>query len=157
MRRLDLVSSMVILVLSGIALFWLIPNHVPTRHDAGDLPPNLIPMLSAGILAFAALLLGISAWRKKDTETDDDQKGEAFEEMGFGLNELGNLAILLAASGVYWLILKHVGFEVASGVLLVAGMWYGGLRKIWIIVGTAVIIPLFISQVAWYTLHIKLP
>ncbi len=157
MRRLDLISSLIIVGLAGFALIWLIPNHVPTRHDPGDLPPNLMPLLSAGALGLAGLLLGISAWRKKEKDFDAAKMNEAAETMGFGLTELKNLGVILAASGVYWLIMKYAGFEVASAILIAAGMWFGGLRKIWLMAALAIVVPVLVSKIAWYTLNIKLP
>ena len=157
MKYLDIVSSIIIIVLAGVAMFWLIPNHVPTRHDPGDLPPNLMPMLSAGVLAFTGILLGISAWRKKDFQSDDQQNEKALEKIGFGFKEFTNLVILMLASAVYLLVLKHAGFEVASGLLMATAMLYAGLRNIWIIAGVSIVMPVLIVQVAWHTLNIQLP
>jgi hypothetical protein len=157
MKKMDLFAALIIVLLAGFALIWLIPNHVSSRHDVGDLPPTLIPYLSAGILGIAGLLLGISAWRKKELESDDTETSEAAETLGFGLNELGNLGILAVVSLIYWLVMKHAGFELASGALIITGMWYGGFRKIWIIAAAAICIPVFFSRLAWYTLDIQLP
>ena len=64
MKRVNLAASLIILLIVGIAQGWLIPNYVPSAHDAGDLPPTLVPMLSMAVCALTALLLGISAWRR---------------------------------------------------------------------------------------------
>ena len=157
MRRLDLISSVVIMILAGFALLWLIPNHVPTRHDPGDLPPSLVPFLSALILGLTGLLLGISAWRKRKKPADGEKMNEAAETMGFGRKELGNLLLFSAAAGAYWLLVKYAGFEVASGALIAAGMWYGGMRKIWMVAVSAVAMPVLVSQICWHALNIQLP
>jgi hypothetical protein len=41
MKRVNLAASLIILLIVGIAQGWLIPNYVPSAHDAGDLPPTL--------------------------------------------------------------------------------------------------------------------
>ena len=64
MRRINLAASLLILLIAALALGWLIPNYVPAAHDAGDLPPTLVPLLSMAVCALTALLLGISAWRR---------------------------------------------------------------------------------------------
>ena len=157
MRRLDLISSAVIIILAGFALLWLIPTHVPSRHDPGDLPPSLVPFLSAVVLGVTGLLLGISAWRKRKIPADGTKMNEAAETMGFGRKELGNLLLLSAAAGGYWLLMKLAGFEAASGALIAAGMWYGGMRKLWVVGVSAVAMPVLVSQVCWHALNIQLP
>ena len=59
MKRVNLAASLIILAMVGIVLGWLVPNYVPSAHDAGDLPPTLVPMLSMAVCALTGLLLGI--------------------------------------------------------------------------------------------------
>jgi len=157
MRRVNLAASLVILLIVGIAQLWLIPKYVPSAHDPGDLPPTLVPMLSTAICGLTALLLGISAWRRKGDATDDAGDGEAAERLTFGLPEAANLALWLAAAAVIWLLLKYVGFIAAATVAIAAGTVYGGVRNIWIIIASALIIPLLVDKIVWYGLNIRLP
>ncbi len=157
MRRINLVAALIILLVVGIAQLWLIPNYVPSAHDAGDLPPTLVPMLSMAVCALTALLLGISAWRRSGDAPDETQDDEAAEQLIFGLRETANLLIWLAAAAVIWLLLKYVGFVAAAEVTIAAGTIYGGIRKVWIIISSALIIPLLIDKIVWYGLNIRLP
>ena len=157
MRRVNLAASLTILLITGIALGWLIPNYVPSEHDAGDLPPTLVPMLSMAVCVLTALLLGISAWRRSGEVPDETRDDEAAEQLTFGLKEAANLLLWLAAAAVIWLLLKYVGFMAAAAVSIAAGTVYGGIRKVWIIIASALIIPLLIDQIVWYGLNIKLP
>ena len=157
MKRVDLVASIIILAFSGVALGWLIPNFISTNYDAGDLPPSLISSLSMGVCALTALLLGISALRRKDDNHQDAQEDEAAEKLSFGIREAGNLLLWLAASGIVWLLLKFVGFEVAAGAAIAAGAVYGGIRNPLVVVLAALIIPQVIDKVVWYGLQIRLP
>ncbi len=157
MRRINIVSSIVIMILALIALVWLIPNNVPSWHDPGDLPPYMMPVLSVFIFAITGLLIGISAWRKKDEDFDESQLNEAAETMSFGVKEASNLGLWLAASIVYCVLLKFAGFEVASGLLIAGGMFYGGLRNFWIIAAGSVVVPILIVQLSWHVLNIRLP
>ncbi len=157
MRRINLAASLIILLIAGIVQGWLIPNYVPSAHDAGDLPPTLVPMLSMGICALTALLLGISAWRRSGDAPDETQDDEAAEQLTFGLKEAANLVLWLAAAAVIWLLLKYVGFVAAAAVTIAAGTVYGGIRNVWIIIASALIIPLLIDKIVWYGLNIRLP
>ena len=157
MRRVNLAASLIILLIAGIALGWLIPNYVPSKHDAGDLPPTLVPMLSMAVCALTALLLGISAWRRSGGVPDETQDDEAADQLIFGLKQAANLLLWLAAATVIWLLLKYVGFMAAAAVAIAAGTVYGGIRNVWIIIASAVIIPLLIDKIVWYGLNIRLP
>jgi len=148
---------MIILAFSGVALGWLIPSFVSTSYDAGDLPPSLISSLSMGVCALTAILLGISALRRKDDSHQDGQEDEAAEKLGFGIREAGNLLLWLAASGIVWLLLKFMGFEVAAGAVIAAGAVYGGIRNPLVVILAALIIPQIIDKAAWYGLQIRLP
>ena len=115
MRRVDLAASLIIFVIVGMTLGWLVPNYVPSAHDAGDLPPTLVPILSMAVCALTALLLGVSAWRRRSDVPDETQDDEAAEQLVFGLKEAANLLLWLAAAAVIWLLLKYVGFLAAAG------------------------------------------
>jgi len=157
MRRVNLVASLIILLLAGIVQGWLIPNYVPSAHDAGDLPPTLVPILSMAVCALMALLLGISAWRRNGDVADKIQDDEAADRLIFGLKEAANLLLWLAAAAVIWLLLKYVGFLAAAAVAIGAGTVYGGIRNVWIIIASALFIPLLIDKIVWYGLNIQLP
>ena len=157
MRRVNLVASLRILVMVGLVLGWLVPNHVPSAHDAGDLPPTLVPILSMAVCALMAILLGISAWRRSGDVPDETQDDEAAEQLIFGLKEAANLLLWLAAAAVIWLLLKYVGFLAAAAVTIAAGTVYGGIRNVWIIISCALIFPLLIDKIVWYGLNIRLP
>ena len=157
MRRINLVAALIILLVVGIAQLWLIPNYVPAAHDPGDLPPTLVPMLSMAACGLTALLLGISAWRRRKDAADENPEDEATEQLIFGLNEAANLVLWLAAAAVIWLLLKYVGFMAAAAVTIAAGTVYGGIRNVWIVIASALIIPLLVDKIVWYGLNIQLP
>jgi len=157
MKRINLTASLIILAMAGFALGWLIPNYVPSAHDPGDLPPTLVPMLSMAVCGLTALLLGIAAWRRREDVSEDARNSEASERLIFGLKEAANLALWLAAATVIWLLLKYVGFIAAAVVAIAAGTVYGGIRNVWIVLASALIIPLLVDKIVWYGLNIKLP
>ncbi len=157
MRRVNLAASLIILAMVGLVLGWLVPNYVPSAHDAGDLPPTLVPILSMAVCALTALLLGISAWRRGGDVPDETQDDEAAERLIFGLKEAANLLLWLTAATVIWLLLKYVGFLAAAGVTIAAGTVYGGIRNVWIVISSALIIPLLMDKIVWYGLNIRLP
>lgn len=157
MKRVDLVASIIILAFSAVAFAWLIPYFISAKHDAGDLSPSLIPSLSMGVLALTAMLLGISAWQKQDDSYQDIQEGEEGDSLSFGIRETGDLLLWLIASGIIWLLLKYVGFEVAAGIAIAAGTIYGGIRNPIVVILAALIIPQVIDKAVWYWLQVMLP
>jgi len=154
---MDLAAAIVILAFSAVLLVWVIPNFISTKYDAGDLPPALIASLSMGVCALAALLLGISAWRRKDDKHRDTPKDGAGEKLYFGLREAGDTLLWSAAFGIVWLLLKYAGFEVAAGVVIAGGIVYGGVRNPIVVILAALIIPQVIDKAVWYGLQIRLP
>jgi hypothetical protein len=116
-----------------------------------------MPIISMAIFALAGLLLGITAWRNSSDNLDESQSSQAAEILVFQKRETVNLLVWLGASAIYWLLLKFVGFEVASGIVIAAGMLYGGLRNFWIISVTAILIPVLIAKLFWFILNMSLP
>jgi len=157
MRRVDLAASLLIFAIVAITLGWLVPNYVPSAHDAGDLPPTLVPVLSMAVCALTALLLGISAWRRRGEAPGKTRDDEAAELLVFGLKETANLLLWLASAAVIWLLLKYAGFVAAAAIAIAAGTIYGGIRRVWIIVASALLIPLLIERIVWYGLNVQLP
>ena len=157
MKRLNLTAALIILLIVGIAQLWLIPNYVPSAHDPGDLPPTLVPMLSMGVCGLTALLLGISAWRRRGNAVVEKPDSEAAEQLNFGLKEAANLLLWLAAAAVIWLLLKYVGFMAAAAATIAAGTVYGGIRNIWIVLASTIVIPVLVDKIVWYGLNIRLP
>lgn len=157
MKHVDLAASLIIFAIAAMALGWLVPNYVPSAHDAGDLPPTLVPVLSMAVCALTALLLGVSAWRRRGDAPGKNRDDEAAELLAFGLKETANLLLWLAAAAVIWLLLKYAGFMAAAAVAIAAGTIYGGIRRVWIIIASALIIPLLIDRIVWYGLNIQLP
>lgn len=157
MRQMNRIAAVVVLLMAGVALGWLIPVHVPNAHDPGDLPPILVPTLSAAVMGLMALLLGVRSWRTKGTGHDEQEDGEAAEDLGFGAEELVNLCLWIAASAATWLLLRYLGFIYAAGFIIAAGAIYSGVRKPWVVIVLAVAAPLLIDNVVWYGLNVQLP
>lgn len=157
MTRINLVAAGIIVAMALAGLGWLVPLHVPSAHDPGDLPPTMVPYLSLAVCGLTGLLLGVSAWRKRGRTADETQDNEAAEVLEFGLRETLNLVVWLVFALIIWLLLKFVGFEVAAGVTIAGGMLYGGMRKLWLIALTSVAAPVIIDRIAWYGLNVQLP
>jgi len=73
------------------------------------------------------------------------------------LKEAANLLLWLAAATVIWTLLEYVGFMAAAAATIAAGTVYGGIRNVWIVLASAIVIPLLVDKVVWYGLNIKLP
>lgn len=157
MRQMNQIASVIVLLMAGVALGWLIPVHVPNAHDPGDLPPILVPTLSAAVMGLMAILLGVRSLRSKRAGHDEQEEGEAADDLVFGVEELVNLGVWVVASAATWLLLRYLGFVYAAGFIIAAGLVYGGVRKPWVVIVLAVAAPVLIDNIVWYGLNVQLP
>jgi len=97
------------------------------------------------------------AWRLSaaDAEAMDDEFGA--EASGINADVLINTGLWALGSGVAWAIISYIGFEPGMTVLLLATLLYIRIYKITPLIGTAVIMPILLSQVAWYFFSTEMP
>jgi len=61
--RIDALSAIALIALSGVALAWLIPTQISTDAGEYDLSPSFFPSVGVWIvLALAVLLLVVRSW-----------------------------------------------------------------------------------------------
>ena len=85
----------------------------------------------------------------------DEEFGD--EATGINVTVVRNLVLWCVAAIVSWLLIEYVGFEPAMTVLLVATMLFVGVRNIPTIILTSVLMPIALSQAAWYFFSTELP
>ena len=138
-------------------LFWLIPNNTIPPTSENDISPGLIPSLAAGVGLILSIALAWRAWRLSaaDAEELDDEFGE--EATGIDGDVLINTLLWAIGSGVAWAIITYVGFEPGMTVLLGATLLYIHVRDVKPLIGTAVIMPILLSQAAWYFFTTEMP
>ena len=156
-RTTHLFTGIVLIPICIFCLVWLIPNNTIPPTSENDISPGLIPSLAAGIGLILSVALAWRAWRlsSADAEELDDEFGE--EATGITGDVLINTALWALGSGVAWAIITYVGFEPGMTVLLGATLLYIHVRDVKPLIGTAVIMPILLSQAAWYFFTTEMP
>ncbi len=130
-RRLDLISALVLVAASLVALLWIIPVYVPGEGSRGGVAPSFFPNLTAGVVLVCAIVLVVV-----------NRGGFALRLGAEGWRTLAELLGWGVLSVALWLLLRHAGFIVASivgtGVLTVVARYRG---KLWLPALIAVLLP----------------
>lgn len=120
MRNSNLVSGVMLLILSMLLLFWIIPWQVEESFD-GPVSPRLLPQICAIGMGLLAGLLIVTNWR---APTDPNDKSPITSLDIRALVVIGGLLAL----GIY--LFTIVGPIVACTVLIVGILFAMGERRI---------------------------
>ncbi|MEM7407847.1 MAG: tripartite tricarboxylate transporter TctB family protein [Pseudomonadota bacterium] len=157
MRNTHLYTGLLLIPVCIYCLFWFIPANVvpPTSED--DISPGLIPMIAVGTGLIMSVLMAFHAWRQGPPTGDqlDDEFGS--EATGIDGRVLLNGLIWAVGSTIAWYLIVHVGFEPSMTLLLAAIMLYVGVRKPLSIALNSVLMPIVLSQAAWYFFTTEMP
>ena len=156
-RMTHLMTGIVLIPVCIFCLVWLIPNNTIPPTSADDISPGLIPSLAVGVGLIMSILLALRAWRLSSAQADelDDEFGE--EATGIDAQVLLNTGLWALGSGIAWAIISYVGFEPGMTVLLGATLLYIRVYDVKPLIGTAVIMPILLSQAAWYFFTTEMP
>ena len=159
MRNTHIYSGVLLSIASLWCLFWFIPeNTVPAQSEL-DLSPALVPSISVGAVLITAVIMLVHALREKPDDSGgsalDDEFGS--EAVGIDLHVLGNAALWAVVATVSWFIMEQVGFEPSMTLLLIGTMLFVGVRDWWLIILTAVLSPIVLSQSAFLFFDTQLP
>ncbi len=157
MRLTHLMTGIVLIPVCIFCLVWLIPNNTIPPTSENDISPGLIPSLAVGIGLILSIAMAWRAWRLSSASSEelDDEFGE--EATGIDADVLINTGLWALGSGVAWAIISYVGFEPGMTVLLAATLLYIRVHEIVPLVGTAVIMPILLSQAAWFFFTTEMP
>ena len=157
MRNTHLIAGIILIPVCIVCLVWLIPNNTVPPTSEFDISPGLVPSIAVGTGLILSCLMAWRAWRLSATaaEAMDDEFGE--EATGIDADVLINAGLWALGSGVAWAIISHVGFEPGMTVLLIATMLFIRIYRLIPLIGTAVIMPILLSQAAWYFFSTEMP
>lgn len=150
-------TGIVLIPICIYCLIWLIPNNTIPPTSENDISPGLIPSVAVGVGLLLSALMAWRAWRMSpaDAEELDDEFGE--EATGIDTGVLINTGLWALGSGVAWAIISYVGFEPGMTVLLGATLLYIRIYEVKSLIGTAVVMPILLSQAAWYFFTTEMP
>ncbi|MGI3171018.1 tripartite tricarboxylate transporter TctB family protein [Pseudooceanicola sp. C21-150M6] len=116
--RLDLISGLILIVISLLALVWVIPVAVPGEAARGEVAPSLFPNLAAGVILICSLALVIVNRRALRMSGDGSGSALLVELLGWAvfatllmvvLKFIGFIAASIFASAVATLVARHRG------------------------------------------------
>ena len=138
-------------------LVWLIPNNTIPPTSEHDISPSLVPSIAAATALLTSIMMAWRAWRTsaEDAKGMDDEFGA--EATGINGSVLINVGLWTLGATVCWAIITHVGFEPGMAVLLAATMFYIGVRRAVPLIGTAIVMPILLSQATWYFFTTEMP
>lgn len=156
MRQTHIWSSLIISLIMLVFLFYIIPNYTSPPDSALDLSPNFIPKLAVSVTLLLSIFLGVSALLTHKSDEDlHEEFGE--ESSGIGWLEIKNVFLWSVLSIGAWYGTDNIGFEPTMTVCLTIGLIFSGVRNYWLTALIAIVMPIVLSQVAWYVFTTELP
>lgn len=157
MRNTHLFTGLLLAPICIFCLFWLIPNNTVPPTSEHDISPSFIPSLAAAVGLVMSVIMAWRAWPTRGAAADemDDEFGD--EASGIDSTVLVNAALWGISSTITWALTQHLGFEPAMSLLLLATMLYIGVRRPTPLIGTAIVMPIVLSQAAWYFFTTEMP
>lgn len=124
--RQELAAGAVLIGLSLLALFWLIPNHTGEATSDLEVAPGFFPQIAAvSLLVLSVLLVGHRIARFPNLRNIRPATG--------GVAVLAEIAILAAGGLLVAWALGAVGYLVVAPAVMLAGLLAGGERRWWVI------------------------
>lgn len=157
MRKTHIGTALVLIPVCLFCIFWLVPNNTVPATSEFDVSPGFVPYIALGTILVYSVILLIHELRKQSTGAEDSDDEFGAEATGVDAQVLKNLLILTVVSTLAWLGIRYVGFEPAMTVLIVAIMYYVGVRNWLTIALTAVSAPIVLSLCAWYFFSTQMP
>lgn len=157
MKRSDIGAGLVLALAMAWVLLWLIPSETSPAQSETTMSPAMMPSVASGLVLVLSLILVVG--RLLPAASDIEQAHEEFgdESRGFGVTDALEFAAWSVMATVAFLLMTHVGFVVASVVVLVVAMLWMGQRNIWALAVTALGVPVGITLIARYLFGVTMP
>lgn len=140
---LDISTGGILLLLSAIG--FLMAGQFGNGQAYG---PDFFPKLILTLLAISAALLIVGgALRLK--------KEKSVPHIQFDRSAVGRIVLFIALLITYILLFFWVGFIISTILFLLAAQWIFGLRKVVLLAGVAVILPILLYFI--FTMAFKIP
>jgi len=156
--RIDALSAVALIALSGVALGWLIPTQISTDAGEYDLSPSFFPSVGVWIvLILAVLLLTIRCWELLQKSHHRDIV-EADESKSVSMASIASefFAWSIAGSAVFYL-LPIAGFLPTAILIVLLGTRVCG-RRDWLPgIALGVVFCWLVQASAWSFFTVALP
>jgi hypothetical protein len=158
MPRLNIITGCVLILAGLVVIFWVIPYHIePQKVDRYVNSPKFFSYVCAIVLTVLAVLLVFqNIYRIIRRRELSQEESEENETLGFGWHETINLGNFIIGSAAYLFLMNTAGFVVSSILLLAVSMYFARVKLLWLVI-TSVGIPIFIQQLLWHAMMVRLP
>lgn len=144
---IDILVGLILIAISLLALFWLIPVHTEGVSSQNDLPPAFFPSAAATVvLVLATALIGHRLIRRPDVPRTLP-----------GSQILLEIGIWSTIALFAVLALPVIGFLPVSALLILAGGWAAHYRRWRVLVPLAILFPAVVDFSAWQIFTVALP
>lgn len=133
-RRINVVAGGLLAAMALGCILWLVPLQVSEGTSAGDLPPSLIPYLSAGVVFLLAIGLVLQTLLRDTGEALPVPPGSV----------LSDLLLASAVTGVILLAFSKLGFLALAIPLTAGAMVFAGGRNRLVIAAVSIVFPLLV-------------
>ncbi len=146
----DIGAGLVLAAMAGVALVWLIPDHVGGQVGENDIGPAMFPRLTAWMVLVLSLMLSTrAAFRYRASVTrEQDARGWWLLIEAFAWVLVGGLTLLG---------LSRIGFVPTAMLLVVFGAVVSGYRTWWVIAVLGLGFPFAVDRLVWLVFTVDLP
>ena len=155
MKSADRITSILLVVLSGLWIFWARQLPYPKFARISNMGPGDFPTMVAVMLAIFAIWQFVDTFRQQveKTETDSNDESESIKNpqarrdiiTGFGL-----FTVMLV-------ITPYIGFSLAAAIFVCCFLLVIGRYKFYLAILIAVLIPSLLWFIFGYLLTVPLP
>lgn len=156
-RRTDIVSGLILAVLSVLLLLLIIPANTSPPQSENNLSPAFLPSLAALVMATLAALLAIVSRTSPPDGPEILHEEFGDEARGIGPAEISDIVVWSAFSAAMMAGFLTIGFLPTAVAALVLIMLYTGERRPIPIAAVAIAVPLALQQIAWHAFTVQLP
>lgn len=147
MKRADILTSIVLIALALIGIFWAVPKET-VAGEPGEIAPADLPQIALWVI------VGCAAWQLFASVRERQSKANPLDRFAVAFMAAGTLTLITALVGIWWL-----GY-IAGGVLCILGIGAAmrptGVTWAWLI-AVALALPVSIYVLSWHGLRLSLP
>lgn len=147
MKRADILTSLVLIALALVGIFWAVPKET-VAGEPGEIAPADLPQIALWVIA------GCATWQLVASLRHQETKDNPLDRFALLFLAVGTLVLISALLGLWWL-----GY-IAGGVLCIFGIGAAmrpkGLTWAWL-VAVALALPIGVYVLSWHGLRLALP
>ena len=155
MKIADRISSVILLVLSGLWIYWARQLPYPKFAQVSNMGPGDFPTIIAVMLAIFAVWQFVDTFRQpvEKTEADSDDEDEILKNPRAARDIITGFGLFT----VMIVILPFIGFELATSLFVCIFLLLIGRYRLYLAVPVAILIPSLLWFIFAYLLTVPLP